>query len=266
MPIRRREFVGAALAAGMAAAQEGGGGRAQAPPARKAQVEKLYKAPDAHPNALETAADGLWIGDQVSERVFRVDWKTGKVLQELQTESHNTSGIAVGGGYLWLGANGGVSGRRPARPTDKPYGEVLQADLKTGKTIKAYRPVWGGGVHGVTYVPQSQTLWVTALSLNALSEIDPKNFQILRQIPLRHGRAHGLDVAGGAVWCLFAGERVVHKLDPDTGKVLEIVEITEQDPDPHGLCIHEGYAYYCDAGLTATFPGSAPGYVCRFKL
>jgi streptogramin lyase len=266
MTIRRREFIGATLAMGIAAAQEEGGRKAEGPPTRKAKVEKLYKAPDAHPNALEATADGLWIGDQVSERVFQVDWKTGKVLYELQTESHNTSGIAVGGGYLWLGANGDVSGRRPPRSTDKPYGELLQADLKTGKTIKAYRPPWGGGMHGVTYLPQTQTLWVTALSLNALSELDPKNFQILRQIPLRHGRAHGVDGDKSAIWCLFAGERSVHKLNPDTGKVLEIIEITEQDPDPHGMCIHEGYMYYCDAGLTATFPGSAPGYVCRFKV
>jgi len=262
MSTRRREFIGAVLAGGVAAAQQGGG--APAPPTRKAIVEKLFKAPDGHPNALEAAADGLWIGDQVSERVFRVDWKTGKVLHEVQTESHNTSGIAVGGGYLWLGANGGVSGRRPARPTDRPFGEVIQADLKTGKTIKAYRPVWGGGVHGITYA--QQTLWITALSITALSEVDPKDFRVLRQIPLRHGRAHGLDLANGVVWCLFAGERVVHKLDPDTGKVLEVVQITEQDPDPHGMCIHDGHMYYCDAGLTATFPGSAPGYVCRFKL
>jgi streptogramin lyase len=265
MRISRREFFGAALAAGVAAAQEEGGGLpAAAPPTRQANVEKLFKAPDNHPNALEAAADGLWIGDQVSERAFRVDWKTGKVLHEVQTESHNTSGIAVGGGHLWLGANGGVSGRRPARPTDRPFGEVLQADLKTGKTIKAYRPVWGGGVHGITYA--QQTLWITALSITALSEVDPKDFRVLRQIPLRHGRAHGLDLAGGVVWCLFAGERTVHKLDPDTGKVLEVVQISEQDPDPHGMCIHDGYMYYGDAGLTATFPGSAPGYVCRFKL
>ena len=259
--MRRRVFIAASLAAGVAAAQR----QSENTPTRTAKVEKLFKAPDAHPNALEAAADGLWIADQVSEKAFRVDWKTGKALHEVQTESHNTSGIAVGGGYLWLGANGGTD-RRPPRPTDKSYGEVLQADLKTGKTTKAYKPPWGGGMHGVTYVPQSQTLWVTALSLNALSELDPKNFQILRQIPLRYGRAHGLDWDGEALWCMFAGERLVHKLNPDTGRVLEVVNISEQDPDPHGMCIHDGYMYYCDAGLTATFPGSAPGYVCRFSL
>src|SRR6267142_743119 len=125
MNLKRREFIGttSALIAGLAAsrvssAQEGGTAKPTIP-TRAAKVERLFKAPDIHPNALEAAADGLWIGDQVSEKVFKVDWQSGKVLHEVQTESHNTSGIAVGAGYLWLGANGGVSGRRPPRPTDK---------------------------------------------------------------------------------------------------------------------------------------------------
>ena len=155
MIIRRREFIGtasAAVVAGMATAKlasaQEGNAPAKAPPVptRQAKVERLFKAPDIHPNALEAAPDGLWIGDQVSERVFKVGWKDGKVLHEVQTESHNTSGIAVGAGYLWLGANGGVSGRRPPRPTDKPFGEVIQADLKTGKTVKIHQLIWGGGV------------------------------------------------------------------------------------------------------------------------
>jgi hypothetical protein len=105
MKIRRREFIGtaSALVAGVARpfearAQEGD--RTPAIPTRQVQVEKVFKAPDVHPNALEATPDGLWIGDQVSERVFKVDWQTGKVLHEMQTESHNTSGIAVGAGYL----------------------------------------------------------------------------------------------------------------------------------------------------------------------
>src|SRR6266516_894989 len=123
MKIRRREFFGTAstMVAGMAAAKLGASQEGAPPikvPTRPAKVERLFKAPDIHPNALEATPEGLWIGDQVSERVFRVDWQTGKVLHEVQTESHNTSGIAVGAGYLWLGANGGVSGRRPPRAAD----------------------------------------------------------------------------------------------------------------------------------------------------
>ena len=271
MSTLRREFIGAALAAGVVAAhpQENPNPRKAAPappPTRTAKVEKLFKAPDIHPNALEAAEDGLWIGDQVSERIFRVDWKTGKVLHEVQTEAHNTSGLAAGAGSLWIACNGGVSNRRPARPTDKAIGEVVQADPKTGKTVKLWTLQWGNGIHGITYVPQTQTLWVTALGISALAEMDPRDFRILHLIPVHGSRPHGLDWDNGALWCMFAADRMAQKLDPKSGKVLEVVKIAAQDPDPHGMCIHEGHMYYCDAGLTEASPGSAPGYICRFPL
>ena len=62
-------------------------------------------------------------------------------------------------------------------------------------------------------------------------------------------------------------DRVAQKLDPDSGRVLEMIKLSPTgDPDPHGMCIHNGYMYYCDAGLTAPGPGSEPAQVCRFKL
>src|SRR5262249_18534619 len=148
-------------------------------------------------NALQAGSDGLWTGDQVSERVFRVDWSAGKKLEQIETESHNTKGVAVGAGYLWMSCNGGVSNRRPPRPTDKPYGEILQADLKTGKTVKLHPLPWTDGVHGITYFPKTQTLWVVALSIGALVEIDPKDFRILHLIPVKGDRPHGLDLDSG---------------------------------------------------------------------
>lgn len=270
--MKRREFIRAVpawIAATAIARDTWAQDTSKAPkvPTRQAKVERLYKAPDIHPNALEAAPDGLWIGDQVSERVFKVDWQTGKVLHEIQTESHNTSGLALGGGHLWLNANGGVSGRRPPRPTDKPFGEIIQADPQTGKTIKVFDPPWGG-VHGNVYVEQTQTLWSVALNINALAELDPKdNLRVLRIIPVRGDRPHGLDWDNGAIWCLFAGDRLIQKLDANTGRVLEIVKLSPTtDPDPHGMCIHDSYMYYCDAGLTAPGPGSEPAMVCRFEM
>jgi streptogramin lyase len=271
MTIRRREFFGATLAVAAAGRAWGQGRGSAEVPARSVKVEKLYKAPDAHPNALEAADDGLWIADQISEHVAKVDWETGKVLHEFVSESHNTSGIAVGGGYLWLNANGAGSAAqmRPPRPTDKPFGEIIKADMKTGKAVKAYDPPWGG-VHGATYVRDTDKLWVVALNIGALAELDPKDdLRVLRMIPVRQNAPHGIAWHEGSLWCLSAGDRLAQKLDPDSGRVLDVVALTPQDPDPHGMCIHNGYMYYCDAGLGGgrqASPGAAPAYVCRFKL
>ena len=269
MKIGRREFVGTAVAAGALAAhaQEGPAPKSAPPPTptRTRRSRSSLRRQTSIPTPWRPG-DGLWIGDQVSERVFRVDWKTGKVLHEVETEAHNTSGLAVGAGYLWISCNGGVSNRRPARPTDKPIGEVVQADIKTGKTVRLWTLPWGNGIHGITWVPANQNPLGHGAGHQRAGRNGSQGPSHRAPDPGARRSPHGLDWDNGAIWCLFAADRMAQKLDPRSGKVLEVVKIAAQDPDPHGMCIHEGHMYYCDAGLTETSPGSAPGYICRFPL
>ena len=81
-------------------------------------MTRLFRSPDGHPNALEATPEGLWVGEQTTDRAYLLDWKNGEILKKVETESSNTSGIAYGGGYLWMAANGGPIGRL-ARP-DEP--------------------------------------------------------------------------------------------------------------------------------------------------
>jgi hypothetical protein len=273
MNIKRRDFIGAALAAGVATAQQGESPSTkgkEGPPTRKAKVVKVFKGPCEHPNALEATKDALWIGDQVSEIAYKVDWNTHKVLHQVQTESHNTSGMAVGGGYLWMSANGSVNNRRPARPTDSPKDEIVQCDLETGKTIKRYQPPWPSGSHGIVWVDQTNSLWVTAVGLKCIAELDVKdNFRIKHLIPVQYNRVHGIDWDNGALWIMFSSDYVIQKIDAETGKVLEAVTLSKEDPDPHGMCMHDGHLYYCDAGFpvgsnVSNDPNS--GWICRIDV
>ena len=91
--MHRRTFVSALFAVTMATAN----GRV---PVRKAKVTKMFKSPDGHPNALEATDQGLWVGEQVTDNAYLLDWRTGEVLKKVATESSNTSGMAYGGGYL----------------------------------------------------------------------------------------------------------------------------------------------------------------------
>src|SRR6266404_9973033 len=138
-PLKRRDFLSSLLAASPAARMAHAQDLVVQPdvPVRKPKaVVKLFKSPEGHPYGLENTNEGLWIAEEVSERAYLVDW-TGKVLHKVDTESHNVSGIAVGGGYLWMAWNGMGVGRDP-RPTDRPGGELPQCDPKTGKTLKRY--------------------------------------------------------------------------------------------------------------------------------
>jgi hypothetical protein len=90
-------------------------------PVRKAKTTKLLKSPEGFPNAISVTSEGLWIGEQklsgeqakayklpepksLEECAWLVDW-SGKLLKTVTTPSRNTSGMAVGGGYVWMIAN-----------------------------------------------------------------------------------------------------------------------------------------------------------------
>jgi streptogramin lyase len=236
----------------------------------KPKVELLWKAPEPHPNALQATDDGLWVADQVTDAAYLLDWTTGKLKRKVDTESSNTSGIAYGGGFLWMGANGpakDVPGWRPHRPTDAKTGEVLKVDAETGKTIARYPIPGGGGVHGITWAENS--LWVATLALRKLTQVDV-NFKILHSIPVTLDRTHGFVLDRGSVWSLFSNDWVMQKLSADDGRVQEEIQLAKwSDPDPHGLALYKGKFYYSDAGV---LPGGTPspskygGYIARFQL
>jgi sugar lactone lactonase YvrE len=115
-------------------------------PARAAKVVPLFQSPDGHPNGMETTREGFWIGEQTTDRAHLMSFD-GKLLRSVETESSNTSGIAYGGGFLWMAANGKAIGRA-ARPTDATSGRCShradhQAPPGTGRRRRA-RP----GVRG----------------------------------------------------------------------------------------------------------------------
>ncbi len=98
------------------------------------------------------------------------------------------------------------------------------------------------------------------------ADVQPGNLRILRMFRTPGQRAHGLDVDRNFLWMLFSTDREVHKYDLNGGRLLEIIRISESEPDAHGLALKDGYLYYCDSGLTEPGPGSAPGQVCRFRV
>jgi hypothetical protein len=282
--MKRREFF-SALAAGVATAQlnalaQRGRGRPLAPgevrgekPAapppqvRKASVTKLFRTVDGHPNALDVSPEGFWIGEQVTDRVLLMDL-TGKVIKAFQTECHNCSGLAVGGGYLWLSANGAPQFDRPIK-IEATASEILQCRLD-GTVVKRHAvPLGGGGSTGLEYV--DGTLWMVASRLRALMQVNAETFEPIVAHPFSQvQRPHGLAWDNGGMWVVDGNDepRLV-KMDAKTGATREIIQLSVGDPDPHGLAMLDGKLYFCDAGI---HPGwdrdKSPhtGWLCRVDV
>src|SRR5262245_35943695 len=109
----RRAFLGSLgiglLGTRVAVAQTSTAAPAPSAPVRKVKTTPLFKSPEGYPNGIAVAPDGLWIAEQKSDTAHLVDWN-GKALKSVRTESKNTSGIAYGGGFIWMAANAAPQG------------------------------------------------------------------------------------------------------------------------------------------------------------
>ena len=225
-------------------------------PVRRGTVSLLFKAPGGHPNALDATPEGLWCGDQISDTAFLLDWHSGSVLKKVATESSNTSAIAFGGGYLWMGANGGPTSRKP-RPDEQSSPRILKVDPEDGRTVGVFPTPDKGAIKGMLYADDS--LWVTSYVWNTITRLDPDTMEVKHKFPLQLPSAHGIAWDPPGIWILYQQQRLFMKQDVDTGKVLDIVSIRKDvDLVPHGIAVHNGLLYCCDAGLQAGPFGDLP--------
>jgi hypothetical protein len=267
----KREFLAAGIGAAGLALSQGRQAMAQGSdkiPVRKAKTTKLFKSPQGFPNALSAKPEGLWIGEQkvtgdqakryglpepdsLDEAAWLVDWN-GKLLKTVTTPSRNTSGMAVGGGYVWMIANA------------QPEG-VFQVDMDSKLTSHRQIPFGmpgqdGGGSHGGLW--HEGKLWIAALRLRANVLIDPKTWQVEHMIPFYRSdpdwvRYHGIAIHDGSLWQVIGNNSTSPKnFQPglvryslETGRVQEIVEFLPGSGDPHALAVHDGKFITCDAGI-----------------
>ncbi len=266
----KRDFFAAGIGAGLAGAAfaQQGGGRVST---RKAKTTKLFKAPPGFPNGLAATAEGLWIAEQklsgtqaesyrlpeprsLTEQAWLVDWN-GKVVKSVTTSSRNTSGLAVGGGYVWMIANAPPQG-------------VFQVDMNSKLISHRQIPLGpandGGGSHGGQW--DNGKLWIAALRLRGNLRVDPKTWEPELFIPFYQApdrvRYHDITIDNGSMWQIVGNDCKSYKdyrpglvrYDLATGRVVETVDFVSDSCDPHGLAMHEGKLISCDAGIHPGWP------------
>ena len=227
-------------------------------------IERLFRAPCSVPNGLQTARDGLWIVDQITDQLFLVEVATPsqygvtKLVRQLSTESSNSSGLTLGDGSLWLAANGPGTTWRPARPSDATSGEILRVDASGGNTLVRFSLPGGGGTHGVEYDHYDPGhLWLTTLKSQTLTKVRISDWSVQHVLPLPYTRAHGVVRLEDGIWVVFTTARVIVKLRASDGAELDRVDIPPDAPEPHGLSSFEDGLLYCDA---------TSGWIARIHL
>ncbi len=198
-----------------------------------AKARVVFQGPGPQANGLQASPEGLWVCDQVDNKVYLVSCADGSVMTSFDTPARNMSGMAGGGGAVWTASN--------VRPST-----VYRFDPSTGHCLAALilPRAAEGGVHGIEWVDGA--LWVTRPGLMSLQQIDAETGELRHEIPFPARRSHGLYWDEGTIVCLSTHDHHVYRLDPRSGDVLDqwVVEGVE----PHGMTRDSaGRVWLCDA-------------------
>lgn len=265
----KRDFLAAGLTGALAFAQQPAG----KPARRRAKTKKLFKAPPGFPNGLAATREGLWVAEQklsgmqatayglpeprsLTEDAVLMDWN-GKIVKKVTTTSRNTSGMAVGGGYVWMVANAPPQG-------------VFQVDMNSKLISHRQIPLGpadnGGGCHGAHW--QDGKLWIAALRLRGNIRVDPVTWTPEFIIPFYQApdrnRYHDITFDGDTMWQVVGNDCRSYKdyrpalvrYEAATGRVLEVVDFVGDSCDPHGLAMWDGKLIGCDAGIHPNWPNN----------
>jgi hypothetical protein len=255
-------------------------------------VEIVFHSPGPHPNGLQATDEGLWIIDQSEgSKAYLVGYEDGKVKRSFSTETDRSSGITFDGSSLWIGSTynrqivrvdaktgktlekhftpgAGVIYKMvtdpPARSsplakkTPRPAPAAAKVNpqsvggFQAGAVLDAAAP--GTGAHGQEW--RDAFLWMAVPPSREVYKIDPKTWIVHKKFATAANRPHGIGWEGRYLWVTDSNLNAFFKHDPDSGAMLEKIQLRDSDPLPHGMTIRNGYMWYCDD----------VGVVCRFKM
>jgi streptogramin lyase len=214
-------------------------------PENIARVEKRFKSPGPHPNGLQAAPDGLWYIDQVDNKVYRLDYESGETLFEAQTDTQHSSGITLGGGYLWIASTFEL--------------KIAKIDPQTGATVAKYDSPGAGitaprehlddpkitGDHGLEW--RDGKIYIASPPSQMIHVVEADSWREVHRFRVPGLRVHGLAWGeGDRLWSADTSAGTVSLLDTDEGRIYDIFRVEAPD-EVHGMTIHEGVLWYCHA-------------------
>ena len=215
-----------------------------------ADAIQIFIAPGTKPNGLQASKDGLWIIDQDDNFIYKIDWIDGKVITSFPTETIHSSGITIGGGYIWVASTYSC--------------EIFQIEIETGKTVEKY-PSPGAGInatrehlgpssgkkseatgdHGLEW--KNNHIYIASPPSQYIHVIDTNNWKEIHRMKAPGFRVHGIAWAKeeNHIWIADTAFGVVSRHRLDDGRCYDAFRV----PDPvqvHGMTIDDDVLWYAD--------------------
>jgi len=227
---------------------QGAGNKAYLVSYEDGKVLRSFETETDKSSGITFDGEALWIGSTYSREIFRVDAMTGKTIERRFTPGagiiYQMVGDPPGRSSPILKTNRGRRGRRRGRKS-RSADSIWERCWGARPGYRRSRP----GMAGRQVVVRRASF---ARDLSHRS----KSWVVEAKFSTAGNRPHGIGWEGKYLWATDSNLNAFFKHDPETGEMVEKIQLAETDPLPHGMTIWQGTMWYCDD----------VGVVCRLKL
>jgi hypothetical protein len=219
------------------------------------KVLRSFETETDRSSGLTYENGSLWIGSTYSREIVQCDAKSGKTMSR-----HFTPGAGVI--YKMVGdpvaRSSPVAKPRPDTGQKKAASQPQNLDparvggFQAGQLIGAR--ALGTGAHGQEW--RDGKLWMAVPPSRMVYRVEPKEWIVEKSFPTAGNRPHGIGWEGGYLWVADSNLNAFFKHDPETGEMVEKIQLADNDPLPHGMTIWQGWMWYCDD----------VGVICKLKM
>ena len=207
---------------------------------------QMMISPGPKPNGLQASREGLWVIDQGDSRVHLLEWSTGKILKEIQTDTDRSSGITLDNeGNIWISSTYNC--------------KIYKVNQESGKTIEIYDSPGAGinatreliensektGDHGLEW--KDGKLYIASPPSQYIHEMDPENWVELNRTKVPGFRVHGIAWAEqeGMIWAADTAMGIVSRIRLSDSRIYDVFRVPET-VEVHGMTIKDNILWYCD--------------------
>lgn len=184
--------------------------------AKVGDILKVIKTPGPCPTGLAFDGKNLWLADDYTDKIYKIDPEDGKVLKSFDSPGHHPQGLAWDGKHLWNIDSG------------EKYMYLL--DPETGKALSILE---SNSSHPRDITWDGKYIWITDYRKDILLKVSPEDGMMVQNFPSPAKEPAGIAFDGKYLWVTDRGQDRVYLVNPSDGLCLS--SLRSYGPFPYGL-------------------------------
>ncbi len=195
--------------------------------ARVGDVLRTIPSPGARPTGLTFDGSQLWVADDATDKLYRIDPHTGHVTATLETPGYHPEGLAWDGSHLWH--------------VDAGEHLLYRIDPATGRAVTILE---SNAVNPRDLAWDGHDLWMVDNKNDAILRVSPTDGMMIQTFASPAGEPAGITFDGKYLWIADRGSDRIYLVNPADGLCLS--SLRSYGPFPAGLAWGDGTLWNAD--------------------